>query len=187
MLSVSVLSHNWWAFLIRGLLGVLFGILALLRPGVTMLSLALVFGAYVFADGIFAIISAVRAANARERWGLLVLEGIVSLVAGAASIAWPGLTVLFFVTLMAVWALMKGALLLGAAFNVDAAHGRWWMVLGAIVSLLLGVALVRAPLTGALVFTWWIGAFALIFGVAMLLLAFRLKAEEPKGGGFVAA
>jgi len=187
MLSVSVLTHNWWAFLIRGLLGVLFGILALIRPGAILLSLAMVFGAYVLVDGIFAIISAVRAANAQQRWGLLVLEGVVGLVAGAASIAWPKLTVLFFITLMAVWAFVRGGLLLGAAFNVDAAHGRWWMVLGAVVSLLLGVVLIRAPLTGALVFAWWIGAFALIFGIAMIMLAFRLKAEEPRSGGVVAA
>jgi uncharacterized membrane protein HdeD (DUF308 family) len=174
---MSVLARNWWAFVIRGVLAVLFGILAFARPGTTMLSLALLFGIYVVVDGVFAIAAAVRAAKAHERWGLLVLEGVVDLAAGAATFAWPGLTVVVFVTLLAVWALITGGLLLAAAFKVDGEHGRWWMLLGALASILYGAALLIAPLVGALVLTWWIGAYAIVFGVAMLILAFRLRAR----------
>ena len=89
----------------------------------------------------------------------------------------PGLTVLVFVTLIAVWALMTGGLLLAASFKMDADHGRWWMLLGAVASIVYGAALLLAPLIGALVLTWWIGAYALVFGIAMLVLALRLRAK----------
>ena len=174
---MSVLARNWWAFVIRGVLAVLFGVVALLMPGVTMLSLVLLFATYAFADGIFAIAGAVMAAKAQERWGLLVLEGIVDIAAGVTAVVWPGLTVIVFVALVAVWALLSGGLLLAVSFRVDVDHGRWWMALGAVVSILYGAMLLVAPLVGAVVLTWWIGAYALIFGVAMLVLAFRLRAK----------
>jgi uncharacterized membrane protein HdeD (DUF308 family) len=174
---ISVLARNWWAFVIRGALAVLFGTVAFLLPGVTMLSLVVLFAAYAFIDGIFAIAGAAMAAKAHERWGLLVLEGIVDIAAGGMALVWPGLTVIVFVTLVAVWALLTGGLLLAASFKVDADHGRWWMFLGAVASILYGVALIISPLIGALVLTWWIGAYALIFGIAMLVLAFRLRAK----------
>jgi uncharacterized membrane protein HdeD (DUF308 family) len=174
---MSVLARNWWAFVIRGLLAVLFGLIALFLPGVTLLSLVLVFAAYAFADGIFAIVSAVRAAKAHERWGLLAVEGVVDILAAVAAVTLPGLTVLVFVTLLGIWALITGGLMLAAAFKVDADHGRWWMVLGGAVSILYGAALFIAPMIGAVVLTWWIGAYALVFGIAMLVLAFRLRAK----------
>lgn len=174
---ISVLVRNWWAFVIRGVLAVLFGIMALFLPGAAMLSLVLLFSIYALVDGIFAIASAVRAAQRHERWGLLILEGVVDILAAVAAASWPGLTVVVFVFLVAVWALLTGGLMLAAAFKVDADHGRWWMVLGGAVSVLYGAALVIAPLVGALVLTWWIGAYALVFGIAMLVLAFRLRAK----------
>lgn len=174
---ISVLVRNWWAFVIRGVLAVLFGIVALFLPGAAMLSLVLLFSIYALVDGIFAIASAVRAAQRHERWGLLILEGVVDILAAVAAASWPGLTVVVFVFLVAAWALLTGGLMLAAAFKVDADHGRWWMVLGGAVSVLYGAALVIAPLVGALVLTWWIGAYALVFGIAMLVLAFRLRAK----------
>lgn len=174
---VSVLARNWWAFVIRGVIAVLFGFLALSAPGATMLSLVLLFAAYALFDGIFAIAGAVMAARAHERWGLLVLEGVVDIAAAATAVLWPGLTVVVFVLLVAAWALLTGILLLAASFKVDADHGRWWMALGGVASILYGAALVIAPLVGALVLTWWIGAYALVFGIAMLVLALRLRAR----------
>ena len=174
---ISALIRNWWAFVARGALAILFGLYALFLPGVTMLSLVLLFAAYCIGDGVFAITAAMRAAKTGERWGMLLLEGIVDLLAAAAAVLMPGLTVVLFVTLVAVWALLTGALLLMTAFKVDAAHGRWWMALGAIASLIYGAALVVAPLMGAVVLTWWIGAYALIFGVALLITAFKLRAK----------
>jgi uncharacterized membrane protein HdeD (DUF308 family) len=172
---MSVLAQNWWAFVARGVLAILFGLIAFFTPGVTMLSLVFVFAAYAVVDGVFAITAAIRAAGHHERWGLFVLEGIVDLVAAFAAVLMPGLTVVVFVLLVAIWALLTGGLMLAASFKVDADHGRWWLALGGIASLLYGAALVAAPMLGALVLTWWIGAYALIFGVTMLVFAFRLR------------
>ncbi|HUO92184.1 MAG TPA: HdeD family acid-resistance protein [Rhizomicrobium sp.] len=171
----ATLAKNWWAFAIRGLLGVLFGIIAFAWPGVTMLSLVIVFAAYAITDGVFAIIAAVRAASHHERWTLFLLEGIVGIVAGVLAFMWPGLTVIVFVTLVAFWALLSGGLMLAAAFRLDTHHGRWWFALGGVASIIYGVLLLIAPVIGALVLTWWIGAYALVFGIAMLIAAFRLR------------
>jgi uncharacterized membrane protein HdeD (DUF308 family) len=178
---LSVLVRNWWAFVIRGVLGVLFGLIALFMPGVTMLSLVIVFSAYTIADGVFGIVAAIRAAKQGERWTLLAVEGAVGIAVGAAAAVWPALTVVVFVALIAAWALITGGLMLGAAVRLDSAHGRIWLVLAALASILYGVVLVVAPMAGAVVLTWWIGAYALIFGVALLTFAFRLRARLKSG------
>jgi uncharacterized membrane protein HdeD (DUF308 family) len=181
----AVLARNWWAVAIRGVLGIVFGLFALFMTGATMLSLVLVFAAYMLVDGIFAIVAAIRAAGAGGRWGLLVLEGVADIAAGVIAIIWPGITLLVFVILVAAWAIVSGGLMWAAAYNLRTDHGRWWLVIGGIVSVLYGALLVVAPLIGAVVLTWWIGAYALVFGVALLVLAFRLRSrqsEQPAAG-----
>jgi uncharacterized membrane protein HdeD (DUF308 family) len=171
-----VLARNWWAFAIRGVLGIAFGLIAFTVPGAAMLSLVILFAAYALADGVLAIVAAIRAAGRHERWLLFVFEGIVGIAAGIIAVLWPAITVIVFVALVAIWALVSGGFMLAAAFHTDAAHGRWWLVLGGAASLIYGALLVVMPMIGALVLTWWIGAYALIFGVAMLFAAFHLRA-----------
>ncbi len=177
----AVLAENWWAIAVRGVLGILFGILALIFPGATILSFVLVFAAYLLVDGVFAIIAAVRAARRRDRWGLLTFEGIANIAAAVIAVLWPGLTVLAFVVLIAAWAIVTGVLMLGAAFRLNIQHGRWWLALSGAASLVFGILLILAPLAGAIVLTWWIGAYALVFGAALLVLAFRLRSRRSRG------
>src|ERR1700743_3654649 len=106
MSSIHVI--NWWAFCARGVFAVLFGLIALFTPGVTMLSLVFVFAFYAIADGIFALISAVRAAKDGDKWNLLAFEGIAGVVIGSAAAAWPAMTVAVFIGLVAAWALITG-------------------------------------------------------------------------------
>jgi uncharacterized membrane protein HdeD (DUF308 family) len=174
----SHLADNWWAIALRGVFAILFGVIALLLPGVTLTALVLLFAAYMLVDGIFDIVAAVRAAKEGERWGWLLFEGIVDLVAGAIAVAWPLITVLAFVLLMAAWAIVSGVLLTVAAFRVHVSHGRWLMALSGVVSVVWGVLLGIWPLIGAVVLTWWIGAYALVFGVLLLILAFRLRGRR---------
>ena len=171
----SALAKNWWVFAIRGVLGILFGLIAFILPGVTILSLVIVFAAYAIVDGIFAITAAVRAAGRHQSWMLFLLEGIVGIGAGVLAFMWPALTVVVFVTLIAFWALLSGGFMVAAAFRVGPDHGRWWFALGGIASLVYGALLLVAPLFGALVLTWWIGAYALVFGIAVLVASFRLR------------
>lgn len=172
----SVLTKNWWVFAIRGALGILFGAVAFTLPGAAMLSLVIVFSAYAIADGVLAIIAAMRAARRHGRWFLFILEGAAGITAGVLAFVWPAITLLVFVVLLAIWALVSGGLMLMAAFHLEDTHGRWWFALGGAASLVYGVLLVFSPWSGALVLTWWIGAYALIFGVSMLIAAFRLRA-----------
>jgi uncharacterized membrane protein HdeD (DUF308 family) len=176
-LMISVLAHNWWAIGMRGVLGILFGLIALFLPGATMLSLVIVFAAYAFVDGVFGIVSAIRTARQHERWWLLVLEALVSIAAAAVAVLWPGITVVAFVFVVAFWAIFTGILELAAAFRLQFIDGRGWLIFGGIVSVLYGALLIVAPMAGAVVLTWWLGAYALIFGVALVVLAFRLRAR----------
>jgi uncharacterized membrane protein HdeD (DUF308 family) len=181
----ATLAQNWWVIALRGVFAILFGIIALLLPGVAIASLVLLFAAYMLLDGGLAIISGVRAAREGKRWGWLVFEGIVDILAGIIAFVWPLVTVLFFVCLMAAWAIVSGSLLTTAAFQLHVAHGRWLMVLGGIVSIIWGIMLILWPFVGALVLTWWMGAYALFFGGALIALAFRLRRhrhELPSGG-----
>jgi uncharacterized membrane protein HdeD (DUF308 family) len=176
----AVLAQNWWLIAFRGVLGVIIGVIAFAAPVATMLSLVLLFSAYMLVDGVFAIVASVRAARQHERWALLVLEGIISIAVAAIAVLWPGITILAYVLLIAAWAIVTGILMLGAAFRLDLDHGRRWLVLGGIASLIYGALLIIAPLIGALVLTWWFGAYSLVFGVFMLVLAFRLRGRREQ-------
>jgi len=179
-LMVAMLARNWWAIGIRGAVAILFGLVALFLPGATMLSLVLLFAAYIFVDGVFGIVSAVRAARAHERWSLLVLEGLVDIAVAAVAVLWPGITVVAFVFLVAFWAILTGVLELAAAFRLEFIDGRGWLIFGGVVSVLYGALLIVAPMVGAVVLTWWLGAYALVFGVSLVVLAFKLRARLDK-------
>ena len=130
----AALAHNWWAIALRGVFAIVFGIVALLLPGVTMLALVLLFAAYMLLDGIFAIIAGVRAARRQARWGWLIVEGAVDLIAAAIAIVWPLVTVIAFVFLLGAWAIVSGMILFGASFRLHIAHGRWLMALAGGIS-----------------------------------------------------
>lgn len=172
------LARNWWLIALRGVIAIVFGIIAWVMPVSAMLSLAFVFGIYLLVDGVFGIAAAVRAATHHTRWGALLGEGVLNLVMGVIALAFPAAAVLGFVFVTAAWALLTGALMLSAAFRLHATHGRWWMALGGAVSLLWGIMLVIAPLIGALVLTWWLGAYAILFGIMLLVAAFRLRTQH---------
>jgi uncharacterized membrane protein HdeD (DUF308 family) len=176
----AALARNWWLIALRGVLGIVFGAIAFAFPGPTMLALVLVFCAYVLVDGVLAIAAAVRAARRHERWGLLLLEGIADIAAGVIAFLWPGLTVIVFVLFVAAWAILTGALMLAAAFRLRIDHGRWWLVLGGLASLVYGGLLVAAPVIGAVVLTWWLGAYALVFGIFLLIAGFKLRARREE-------
>ena len=177
----QTLVQNWWLFLLRGILGIIFGLIALIFPGPTMLSLVLLFSAYMLVDGGFGIISAVRAIRRKEdRWGLLIFEGILNIAVGILAFLLPGLTVIAFVWLVAAWAIVSGGLMTAAGFRLNIEHGRWWLVLGGLLSVAYGALLIITPLIGAVVLTWWLGAYAIAFGVALVVFAFKLRSRQDE-------
>ncbi|HTR17129.1 MAG TPA: HdeD family acid-resistance protein [Acetobacteraceae bacterium] len=178
----ALLARNWWAVLLRGIAGILFGLVALALPGITLYTLLLLFAAYMLADGLFAIISGIRAAAHHERWSLLLLEGVLDLAIGLVAAAVPGLTLLVFVSLLAAWALISGIALVIAAFRLHATHGRFLLALSGFASIVWGALLFAFPAVGAVVLTWWLGIYALVFGVLLTVLGFRLRQQHAQGG-----
>jgi uncharacterized membrane protein HdeD (DUF308 family) len=174
----SVLAQNWWLVALRGVLAIIFGVIAIIWPGITLLSLVLLFSAYMLLDGVLAIISAVRAAGRGDRWLLLVADGILRMAVGVLAFLWPAITVLAFVIIVAVWSIVSGSMMIAAAFRLNRAYGRGWMGVGGFLSVVFGILLIAAPPVGAIILTLWIGAYAAVFGVVLLVLAFRLHSRR---------
>ncbi|SDA16697.1 Uncharacterized membrane protein HdeD, DUF308 family [Methylobacterium sp. UNC378MF] len=179
----AALARNWWLVALRGVIAILFGVIAFVAPGAFVLSLVLFFAAYMLVDGVFAIVGAVRAAQRHERWGFLLLEGLVDIIVGVAAALVPAAAVWAFVMLLAAWALVTGGLMIAAAFRLHVHYGRWWLVLGGVVSILFGLALLINPGMSALVLTWWIGSYTFAFGVLLLILAFQLRSRHGAASG----
>ena len=172
------LARNWWAVLLRGIAALLFGAIAMFMPGVTLATLVLVFGIYMLVDGALTIVAAVRAATRQERWGILVLEGLCDLVVGVVALALPTLALLTFVVLSAGWAVVSGVLMAVAAFRHAGEHSRVWLMIGGLASIAWGVLLALFPAAGLVVMTWWLGAYALIFGASLVALAISLRTRR---------
>lgn len=178
-----ILEENWWVIALRGILGILFGLIALFFPGVTILSLVLLFSAYMLVDGAFSIAGALRSSR-HERWGWMLLNGIWSILTAVVAFIWPGLTAVVFVLILAAWSIVSGVFMLTAAYRMKSgAPGRGWLIFSGIVSLLFGAVLVLAPIMGAIVLTWWLGAYVLVSSVLMLALAFTVRSRTSRPDG----
>jgi uncharacterized membrane protein HdeD (DUF308 family) len=179
MVPITNPSASWPFMLLRALAAIAFGLIAFFMPGPTIGAIVMLFAAYMIADGIFDILAGVRAARqGGGGWGWFVLEGVLDIAVGVAVFLWPGLTVIVFVTLIAAWAILSGIVMLYGAYRFRQEHGRGWLIAGGIVSLAWGVLLLFAPMAGAVVMTLWLAAYALVFGIALLFLALRLRRES---------
>ena len=177
---VDVLSRNWWTFLIRGIAAVIFGLLALAMPGIALVVLVLLFGAYAFVDGVFALIGAVRAAEAHERWAHLLFVGIFGVLVGAITFFFWQITAFALLYLIAAWAIVTGILELVGSFELRRfMPGEFWWLLAGLVSIAFGVLLILRPGSGALAVIWIIAFYAILFGGFLIGLAFRLRARQP--------
>lgn len=171
------LISKWWVVALRGLLGIVFGIVALVYPGVTLLSLALVFGAYAIVDGVFAIGSAFGHGGREAVW--YVLEGLIGIAVGVATFFYPTITAQALVYLVGLWAILTGIFEVVAGFELPFSKD-WLLALAGALSIIFGVLMFVNPLSGGIAIVWLIGIYALVFGVALLVFGFRLRGLGTK-------
>jgi uncharacterized membrane protein HdeD (DUF308 family) len=176
IVDVNALSRNWWVVLLRGLAAIGFGIITFMAPAISLAAVVLLWGAYAFADGVLALVSAIRRRGESDRWWLFLVEGLVGIAAGVLTLIWPGITAIALLYLIAAWALVTGVLEIAAAIRLRKviAH-EWLLALSGIASLGFGILLVLFPGAGALAVVLWIGAYTLVFGALLVALAFRLR------------
>ena len=178
-----VLVRNWWALGLRGVAAVLFGLIAFLMPGVTLAALVLLFGAYSLVDGIFSIIAGIRAAERHERWWPFVLEGLLSILVGVIAFLMPAAAAFALLFVIAAWAIITGVLRISAAIRLrKEIRGEWMLILNGALSVILGILLIVIPGAGLVTLIWWLGAYAVIWGITLITLAFRLRAHRNRLG-----
>jgi uncharacterized membrane protein HdeD (DUF308 family) len=174
---LGTLAENWWLLLLRGLAAIAFGVLAFFWPGVTLVALTYLWGAYALVDGAIALWAAFSASggDAGPRWWL-GLSGVVSIIAGIVAFAYTGMTALVLLMFIAVWAIIIGVLQLYAAIQLrNVIDNEWWLILSGLLSIAFGAVLIAWPSTGALAVIWTIAWYAVFFGCMLIGLAFELK------------
>lgn len=172
----TALSRNWWVLLLRGVVAILFAVLTWAQPGITLAALILVFGAYAVVDGVLGVWMAIGNRKTNPQWWVLLLWGIVSIIAGVMTFAVPGITGLVLLMYIAAWAIVTGVLQIMAAIRLrKEIAGEWLLGLGGLASVVFGGLMIWNPGAGALAVAWLIAAYAFIFGVLMVLLAFRVR------------
>lgn len=182
-LRLHALAKVWWVFLIRGLASIIFGALAFAWPGLTIVTLVLFYGAFVLVDGVFALIAAAqgRGSDAMPTWWL-VLVGIAGIIAGIGTFVMPALAVLFLITFIGAWAVVRGVFeIVGAIQMRKEIDNEWWLVLSGIISVLFGLIVLIAPGPGAVGLAWAIGAFSIVAGVSLVAFSLRLKKHADHG------
>jgi uncharacterized membrane protein HdeD (DUF308 family) len=172
----DLLRRRWWLVVLRGIAAIIFGILAITLPGITLATLVVLFGAYAFVDGVFAVIHAMGGGDEAESMWLLLLEGLLGIGVGLITFFEPGLTVIALLFYIAAWNLATGVLEIASALRLrKQISGEFWLLLGGLCSIVFAVILMAYPGAGVLALLWIIGIYALLFGTSMLALGFRLR------------
>jgi uncharacterized membrane protein HdeD (DUF308 family) len=175
VMGLHALARNWWLLLLRGIAAILFGLLAFAWPGITLLSLVILYGFYALFDGLFAILAAIKGGNVESRWWLILI-GILGVAAGLLTFFWTGITALVLIMFIGAWALIHGIFEIVGAIKIrKEIDNEWWLILSGALSVLFGLMVLIMPGAGALALIWVIGAYAIIFGGLLVGFAFRLK------------
>jgi uncharacterized membrane protein HdeD (DUF308 family) len=176
----QLISNYRTMFLFRGIAAILFGILTFAWPKLTLSVLVLLFGIFAVISGITAVVAALRNTH-EEGWGLLLFEGILSTLAGAIALAWPGITALAFLYVLAAWAIVTGVLQIIAPLSFPMSGGRAFLtVLAGLLSVVFGILIAAQPASGLLAVVWLIGLYAILVGIAYLVVYFQARSLETR-------
>ncbi|UBU11718.1 HdeD family acid-resistance protein [Nonomuraea gerenzanensis] len=173
------ISRSWWLLLVRGLAAVLFGVLALIWPGITLLVLVIFFGAYALVSGLFALFAGFRHGARSRTW--LIVSGIIGILAGIVAFVWPGITSLALLYVVAFWAIFSGVSEIAAGIHLrKLIDDEWMFIVGGALSVIFGVLLLIWPGAGLVSLVWLVGVFAILYGIAMIALSMRVKNFTPR-------
>jgi uncharacterized membrane protein HdeD (DUF308 family) len=173
---VDTFRLNWWLLALRGLVAVVFGVLAFVWPGATLITLVWLFGAFALVNGILSLILAAKTPKGYPKVGSLIFGGLLGILAGLLAFVMPGITALGLLILIAAWAIVTGVMELVAAVRLrKIIANEWLLILAGIASIAFGGLLLFQPAIGALALIWWIGAWAVVFGILLMICAFRMR------------
>ncbi len=177
---LHLITRNWWMLVLRGVAAILFGVLAFTRPGLTLGALILLWGIYAFIDGILAFTAAFSGATGTP-WWVLTLEGLVGVAAAAAAFLIPGITALVLLYIIAAWAIVKGLFEIAAAIQLrKEIDNEIWLGQAGLASVFFGVVLFARQGVGVLAVVWLIGMYAILFGVLLVALGFRVRTAATR-------
>ena len=185
---LHALAKCWWLLLLRGIAAVLFGLLAFIWPGLTLVTLVLLYGAFALVDGVISLVAAFTgSAKPIPTWWLVVV-GLLGIAAGIVTFAWPGITAILLVLFIGAWALVHGIFeIIGAIQLRKEIDNEWMLILGGALSVLFGLIVLIAPGAGALGLIWAIASYSIIFGILFIALALRLRKHSHPAGSPAAA
>ncbi|MEU8246017.1 HdeD family acid-resistance protein [Nonomuraea sp. NPDC048916] len=173
------IARTWWLVLIRGIAALIFGILALVWPGITLLVLVIFFGAYAIVNGVFSLFAGFRHDAKSRAW--LIISGVLGILAGIVAFVWPGITSLALLYVVAFWAIFTGVAEIVAGVQLrETIDNEWMLIVGGALSVIFGIILLIWPGAGLLALVWLVGVFAILYGIAMAILAFRVKKLAPR-------
>jgi uncharacterized membrane protein HdeD (DUF308 family) len=177
MPRVARLASNWWALALRGGVAILFGVLALARPDITLAAIVVLLAAYLFVDGLIAIMAAIRGIREGERWrGWMMVSGLLGIVAGTYALWNPLTGVKVLALLVAVWAILHGIFEILAGVKLrKMIDGEWMLIAAGVLALALGIYILMRPSVGASLLVTWVGVYALLAGIVTMMLAFRIR------------
>ena len=172
----DTLSRFWWTTMFRGALWILFGLVVFFQPGISILTLALVFGAFALADGVTAIASAVGGRHTNDSWWVLLLSGLAAVGVGLLTLFSPQITAFVLLVWIAIWAIATGILEIITSVRLrKEIQGELWLGLAGFISVAFGVFVLARPGEGALSVLWAIAFYAIVFGMVLIVRAFEAR------------
>lgn len=170
------IAQSWWLYALRGVAAIVFGVIAFISPAATVLALVLVFGIYAIVDGVLAVIAAFQMRKIVKPWWAVLLEGLCGILVGIIALVYPVATAGALLLLIAFWAVFTGIMEIVAAIRFrEVLTNEWSMIVGGVLSVILGIVLFARPFAGAVGLIWAIGIYAIFFGATMLYFAFKVR------------
>lgn len=173
---LHALAKCWWLLLLRGIAAIVFGVLAFIWPGLTLVTLVLLYGAFALIDGVLSLVAAFTGSPKPVPTWWLIVVGLLGIAAGIVTFLWPGITAILLVMFIGAWALVHGIFeIIGAIQLRKEIDNEWMLILGGMLSVAFGAIVLIAPGVGAVGLVWAIAAYSVVFGILFVFLSLRLR------------